>query len=106
MCSSDLGTTRVVWSANEDRLSATQVRGIGFRDEGAQRWATYIAQTTQMDAETGQGAPYWPYTFNACAVEVQVDTLTGRVEVLDAVFAQNAEKAVNSFLKCNQKRIS
>ena len=37
---SESGTTRVVWSANEDRLSATQVRGIGFRDEGAQRWAT------------------------------------------------------------------
>ena len=58
----------------------------------------YVAQTTQMDGETGQGAPYWPYTFNACAVEVQVDTLTGRVEVLDAVFAQDAGKAVNPHL--------
>ena len=46
-----------------------------------------------MDGETGQGAPYWPYTFNACAVEVQVDTLTGRVEVLDAVFAQDVSSA-------------
>ena len=37
---SESGTTRVVWSANEDRISATQVRGIGFRDEEVQKSTT------------------------------------------------------------------
>lgn len=55
----------------------------------------FVAQTTEMDPETGQGAPYWPYTFNACAVEVEVDTNTGVVDVLRATFAQDAGRAVN-----------
>lgn len=55
----------------------------------------FVAQTVEMDPETGQGAPYWPYTFNACGVELEVDTLTGQVEILDAVFAQDVGRAVN-----------
>lgn len=55
----------------------------------------FIAQTTQMDAETGQGAPYWPYTFCACGVEVEVDTETGFVEVIDGIFAQDVGRAIN-----------
>lgn len=55
----------------------------------------FTAQTVQMDEETGQGAPYYPYTFNACGVEVEVDTNTGKVEVLNASFAQDVGKAVN-----------
>lgn len=58
----------------------------------------FVAQTTEMDPETGQGAPYWPYTFNACAVEVEVDTVTGKVELLKASFAQDAGRAVNPHL--------
>ncbi|MCR2045278.1 molybdopterin-dependent oxidoreductase [Anaerosalibacter massiliensis] len=55
----------------------------------------FIAQTVEMDPETGQGAPYWPYTFNACGVELEVDTLTGRVEILNVRFAQDVGRAVN-----------
>lgn len=55
----------------------------------------FIAQTTEMDKETGQGAPYWPYTFTACGVEVEVDTETGVVEVIDGVLAQDVGKALN-----------
>lgn len=58
----------------------------------------FIAQTTQMDPETGQGAPYWPYTYNALAVLVEVDVKTGKVEVLESVFAQDAGRAVNPTL--------
>ncbi len=58
----------------------------------------FVAQTTEMDPETGQGAPYWPYTFNACAVEVEVDMNTGVVELLRASFAQDAGRAVNPHL--------
>lgn len=55
----------------------------------------FVAQTTEMDPETGQGAPYWPYTFNACGVELEVDTATGVVTLLRATFAQDVGRAVN-----------
>ncbi|WP_069650890.1 xanthine dehydrogenase family protein molybdopterin-binding subunit [Caloranaerobacter ferrireducens] len=63
--------------------------------ENIKKEGIFIAQTTKMDDETGQGAPYWPYTVAACSVEIEVDTETGKVEVLKAVFAQDVGKAVN-----------
>ncbi len=58
----------------------------------------FVAQTVEMDSETGQGAPYWPYTFNACGIELEVDILTGQINILKAVFAQDAGRAVNPHL--------
>jgi len=66
-----------------------------FGDELLREEGMFIAQTTEMDGETGQGAPYWPYTFAACGVEVEVDTETGVVEVIDAVFAEDVGRAIN-----------
>ena len=59
---------------------------------------SFTAHTTRMDDETGQGAPYWPYTFATFSVEVEVDTETGKVDVLRAVCAQDVGKAVNPTL--------
>lgn len=58
----------------------------------------FIAQTTQMDPKTGQGAPYWPYTYCAMAVLIEVDIKTGRVEILESAFAQDVGRAVNPTL--------
>lgn len=55
----------------------------------------FIAQTTEMDTETGQGAPYWPYTFNCYGVEIEVDTETGKVDIVKAVCAQDVGRAIN-----------
>ncbi|PAB59737.1 xanthine dehydrogenase family protein molybdopterin-binding subunit [Anaeromicrobium sediminis] len=55
----------------------------------------FVAQTTEMDAESGQGAPYWPYTFNCYGVEVEVDTETGKVDIIKAVCAHDVGKAIN-----------
>lgn len=55
----------------------------------------FVAHSIQMDEETGQGAPYWPYTFTTYCVEVEVDTETGKVDVLKAVCAQDVGRAVN-----------
>lgn len=55
----------------------------------------FIAQTTMMDDENGQGSPYWPYTFGACGVEVEVDMLTGKVEIVKAATAQDVGRAIN-----------
>jgi len=67
-------------------------------EELLRREATFIAHSTQMDDETGQGSPYWPYTFGACGVEVEVDTETGRVEIIKATVAQDVGKAINPTL--------
>lgn len=58
----------------------------------------FTAQTVMMDPETGLGAPYWPYTFNACSVELEVNTLTGQVDILKAKVAQDVGRAVNPHL--------
>ena len=59
---------------------------------------SFTAQTVGMDPETGEGAPYWPYTYNAYGVEVEVDTLTGRVQVTKAWCAQDVGRAINPAL--------
>ncbi|NLY66111.1 MAG: molybdopterin-dependent oxidoreductase [Tissierellia bacterium] len=59
---------------------------------------SFTAQTTKLDPETGQGAPYWPYTFSACGVELEVDTITGQVDILKAVLVQDVGRAVNPHL--------
>ena len=54
---------------------------------------TYV---TGLDAETGQGPrAVVHYTVGAQAVEVEVDTITGKVEVLRGVAAFDVGKAIN-----------
>jgi CO/xanthine dehydrogenase Mo-binding subunit len=71
---------------------ASSLKGDLLRQE-----ATFVAQTVQMD-DNGQGAPYWPYTFGAVGAEVEVDTETGRVEIIRAVHVQDVGRAVNPTL--------
>ncbi|MDW7671448.1 MAG: molybdopterin cofactor-binding domain-containing protein [Bacillota bacterium] len=56
---------------------------------------SFTAVTTRLDDETGQGNPYWPYTFNVYGIEVEVDTNTGKVRIIKAVCAQDVGRAVN-----------
>lgn len=69
-----------------------------YGDGNIEAEGEFVAQTVEMDGETGQGAPYWPYTFNACGVELEVDTLTGQINIERAVFAQDVGRAVNPHL--------
>ncbi|MDK2564026.1 molybdopterin-dependent oxidoreductase [Romboutsia sedimentorum] len=59
---------------------------------------SFKAHSTMMDEETGIGEPYWPYTFGACGVEVDVDEETGEIKILNAVVAQDVGKAINPHL--------
>lgn len=81
----------------EKRISFKEIAE-GLKGDLLRQEATFVAQTTQMDPETGMGAPYWPYTFSAVGVEVEVDTETGRVEVVKAVHAQDVGRAINPTL--------
>lgn len=69
-----------------------------YKDEKVRVKGSFTAQTVKMDEETGQGAPYWPYTFNACMVLVEVDINTGRVELIKSAFAQDVGRSVNPSL--------
>ncbi|MFZ5967507.1 MAG: xanthine dehydrogenase family protein molybdopterin-binding subunit [Bacillota bacterium] len=66
-----------------------------IKDETIRVEEAFIAQTVKMDDETGQGAPYWPYTFTCYGVEVEVDTETGVIELVNGVCAQDVGRAVN-----------
>ncbi len=61
-----------------------------LREEGE-----FTAQTVKMDDDTGQGAPYWPYTFTAYGVELYVDTETGEVDITRAICAQDTGRTIN-----------
>ncbi|MEW6425474.1 MAG: molybdopterin cofactor-binding domain-containing protein [Bacillota bacterium] len=50
--------------------------------------------TTQMD-ENGRGVPYATYGFAAQVAEVEVDTETGRIDVLRIVAAHDVGRAIN-----------
>lgn len=56
---------------------------------------SFTANTTQMNEETGEGNPYWPYTYGACGVELDINENTGEVDILKAVIAQDVGKAIN-----------
>lgn len=64
-------------------------------DEALRMDGIFTASTTEMDAETGQGNPYYPYTFSVYGIEVEVDTTTGIVEVTKAVCGQDVGRAIN-----------
>ncbi|MGC7871023.1 xanthine dehydrogenase family protein molybdopterin-binding subunit [Desulfosporosinus sp. SYSU MS00001] len=53
------------------------------------------ARSTPVDLTSGQGAPYWPYSFGCQAAEVEVDTETGKVKVLKVTAVHDVGKALN-----------
>jgi CO/xanthine dehydrogenase Mo-binding subunit len=56
----------------------------------------YIAEgLTHLNLETGQGLPALFWTYGAHAVELEVDTQTGEVEILKVVTALDAGKVLN-----------
>lgn len=54
--------------------------------------------TTTLDEHTGYGKPYATYAFATQIVEVEVDTETGRVEVLKILAAHDVGRAINPAL--------
>ncbi len=48
-----------------------------------------------LDKETGQGTLYVVFTYGAAVVEIEVNTLTGEIKVLDAAVAFQCGRAIN-----------
>lgn len=76
----------------EIKISAQQLvsRGYEIRGEGE-----FVVPLDGLDQATGQGKLYVVFTYGACEVEVEVNTETGEVKVLDAALAFQAGKAIN-----------
>lgn len=75
-------------------VSFKQIAG-GSDAEELEVEEVFQAVTTEMNEETGEGNPYWPYTFGACGVEVEVDTETGTLDISNAILVQDVGRAVN-----------
>jgi len=52
-------------------------------------------ETTKLDPETGQGAPYVTYAFATHLAEVEVDTETGKVKVNRVIASHDVGKAIH-----------
>ncbi|QVK18796.1 molybdopterin-dependent oxidoreductase [Mycoplasmatota bacterium] len=69
------------------------LKGIETKIEGY-----FKATSSEVNLETGQGDPYWPYTFGLQKAVVEVDDETGKVDVVDIVAIFDAGKIVNPAL--------
>jgi CO/xanthine dehydrogenase Mo-binding subunit len=65
-------------------------QGIPLKEAG-----TFTAPKCEYDPETSQGTTYLQYTYGAVTAEVEVDTETGRVQVIKMVTAYDVGKAIN-----------
>lgn len=91
----DLKDGKVFLKSFPEKSISLQELASFLKDNLLRAEGEFIAQTTKIDEETGQGAPYWPYTFSVYGIEVEIDTITGIVEITRAVCAQDVGRAIN-----------
>jgi CO/xanthine dehydrogenase Mo-binding subunit len=73
---------RDTWSASED-----------YHAEATYQF--HPSATTSLDPVSGTGRPNYCYGYTAQAVEVEVNTLTGQVQVLKVISVHDVGKAIN-----------
>lgn len=107
MVVSDTAVTNNAGSASASRLTFMSGNSIiGACQLALEKWkaeerpaiATYQyrpPRTTPLDPETGKSEPNFAYGYVAQAVEVEVDTETGHVRILNVVSADDVGKAIN-----------
>lgn len=90
-------------SFNTDALDTSNVYKLMIKNNIDTRVEGYFkATTSEVDLETGQGNPYWPYTFGAQRVEVEVDDETGKVDVKEVYAVNDAGRIINPVLSQGQ----
>jgi len=107
LIASDTATSGNSGSASASRMTymaGNSIRGAAeaalqkWRDEERPARATYVyrpPRTTMFDPETGKAEPNFAYGYVAQAVEVEVDTETGQVRLVDVVCANDVGRAIN-----------
>jgi CO/xanthine dehydrogenase Mo-binding subunit len=104
---SDTATSGSSGSASASRLTYMAGNAIkGAAEAALKKWAdeerpaiaayTYLAPpTTAFAPDTGQATPNFAYGYVAEAVEVEVDTETGQVRLVDVICADDVGRAIN-----------
>lgn len=86
-----------VW--NKEKASGLSIREVVLKCRGKGiltiGHGSYNPTTTTLDPETGKGVPYETYAFATQVAEVEVDTETGIVEVIQIVAAHDVGTAIN-----------
>jgi len=80
----------------EKRVSFEQIAKRARRTGIPLKWSGYFdPATTSLDPDSGQGIPYATYAFATHCAKVEVDMLTGEVQVLKVAAAHDVGKAIN-----------
>lgn len=107
LIASDTATTENSGSVSASRMtfmSGNSIRGAAeaalekWKNEERPAIATYTyypPRTTPYDVETGKSEPNFAYGYVAEAVEVEVDTETGQVRLLNVICTDDVGRAVN-----------
>jgi CO/xanthine dehydrogenase Mo-binding subunit len=107
LVASDTATSGNSGSVSASRMTFMAGNSIkGACEQALEKWqneerpaiATYLyrpPRTTPLDPETGKSDPNFAYGYVAEAVEVEVDTETGHVRLLNVICADDVGKAVN-----------
>ncbi len=104
---SDTAATDNAGSASASRMTFMAGNAIkGACQRALEKWRAeerpvivryqYLApKTTTLDPETGSGDPNFSYGYVAQAINVEVDTETGHVRILEVISADDVGKAIN-----------
>jgi CO/xanthine dehydrogenase Mo-binding subunit len=96
--SGSVSASRMTFMAGNAIKGACELALEKWQNEERPATATYQyrpPRTTPMDPETGKSEPNFAYGYVAEAVEVEVDTETGQVRLLNVICADDVGKAVN-----------
>jgi nicotinate dehydrogenase medium molybdopterin subunit len=87
------GITKSGFSDMREAYIYMKKKNIGIRTKGY-----FKADTTSVNLETGEGNPYWPYSFSVNKAVVQVDDETGKVDIIEITACHDSGKIINPML--------
>jgi CO/xanthine dehydrogenase Mo-binding subunit len=96
--SGSASASRLTYMAGNSIIGAAQAALKKWQEEERPAVATYTylaPKTTTFEPETGRATPNFAYGYVAEAVEVEVDTETGHVRLVDVICADDVGRAVN-----------
>jgi CO/xanthine dehydrogenase Mo-binding subunit len=96
--SGSASASRMTYMAGNSIKGAAEAALKKWQDEERPAIATYVyypPRTTMFEPETGKAEPNFAYGYVAQAVEVEVDTETGCVRLVDVICADDVGRAIN-----------